>query len=260
MGRVYLSRDVNDNLQQVEHMTAETGRSILELACDYATPYLTGYDAMTALPQKDTMRRSASSKVLITLQEYADATGTTKGQVADHLLRQFLPVMLYDKTLRSKVYKGRVIVQVHPMVLTQFHQSKALDGGGRNMKVQDYLWYLTKELPDDILVNLVDTSAATWRSYRGVPYTSMTCPRRVYTLISAGAQIYRAPKASLFSSFIISLMRWYNRLGETSELSFPQVQPSDLPYDKEALAELWRYTFNLGLTARRGDEQGIVGL
>lgn len=177
-------------------------------------------------------------------------TETRVGQVADHLLRQFLPMMIYDKDLRKRAFKGRVVVQVHPMVLTQFHQSKAADEGGRNMKVQDYLWYLTKELPDDILVKLVDESAATWHNYRGVPYTSMTCPRRIYTMISSGAQIYQATKASLFSSFVISLLRWYKILEINTALSFPLPDVAELPYDREALAQLWRYTFNLGITTR----------
>ena len=250
MGRLYLSGDVNDLLRQVEHLSGVTGSAIIAQACDYATPYLVGYNAITALPQKDTMRRSASSAALITLHEYAEATGTTVGQVGDHLLRQFLPMLIYDKDLRKRAFKGRVVVQVHPMVLTQFHQSKAADETGRYMKVQDYLWYLTKELPDDILVRLVDESVFKWRNYRGVPYTSMTCPRRVYTMISSGSQIYHVPKASLFSSFVISLLRWYKLLGINTALSFPLPAISELPYDEDSLAQLWRYAFNLGIVAK----------
>jgi len=234
----------------VEHLSGLAGNALIDLACDYATQYLASYNVSMVLPRRDIARRSASSRALITLRECAEATDTTVGQVADYLLRQFLPVVIFDKELRNRTFTGRVVMQVHPMVLTYFHQVKAADEGGCNMKVQDYLWYLTKELPDDILLTLVDTSAATWRSYRGVPYTSMACPRRIYTMIASGAQIYHAPKASLFSSFVISLLRWYKQLEVNTALSFPSVKAEELPYDADALAQLWRYVFNLGLTAK----------
>jgi hypothetical protein len=255
VGRVYLSKDVNEYLQRVESLSGVQAKVIIDQACDYATPYLAGYNVTAALPPKGTARRSASSKALITLHEYAVATGTTVGQVADYLLRQFLPVMVYDPNIRKQAYKGRVIVQVHPMVLTMFHQVKAADETGNYMKVQDYLWYLTKELPDDILLRLIDESAATWASYRGgggIPYTSMSCPRRIYTMVSAGSLIYRAPKAALYSSFIISLLRWYKRLEDTTDnlLRFPEPDAHELPWNEDALAQLWRYVFDLGLTAK----------
>ena len=179
--------------------------------------------------------------------------------MADHLLRQYLPVLIFDQDLRKHAFKGRVIVQVHPMVLTQFHQVKAVDETGNYMKVQDYLWYLTKELPDDVLLRLIDESAGSWASYRctgGVPYTSMTCPRRIYTMISAGSQIYHAHKAALYSSFIISLLRWYQRLEDSVDnlLRFPEVTANELPWDADALAQLWRYVFDLGLTAKAEEE------
>lgn len=258
MGRLYLSRDVNEHLRRVENLSGMSGTAIIDQACDCATPYLAGYNETTALPQKGTVRRSASSVALIVLQEYADATGTKTGQVADYLISQYLPMLVYNKDLRKQPFKGRTIVQVHPMVLTQFHQVKAADPVGDKMKVQDYLWYLTRELPDDIVLRLIDESAATWSSYRcveGIPYTSMACPRRIYTMVSVASGLYHVTKAGLYSAFLIALLRWYKLLSDSTAnlLSFPEPNAGELPWDADALAQLWRYIFDLGLT-KKGEQ------
>jgi len=232
-------------------MCAAKVTQLFDLACDASQTYLVGYNMETAAPQKGRVRRSISARALMVLSHYAEETGTTVGQVADHLLRQFLPLVLLDKNTRAQVDRKRIIVQVHPMVLTRFHEVRAADETGAALPVKDYLWFLAKELTDDHLVHLIDTAASLWRNYQFPQYTSMECPSRVYSFITEGAEVYRVPKTALFSSFIIELLRWYRTLESYSTLEFPEPDDAQLPYNDEALAELLRYSFTLGM--RRSD-------
>ena len=248
MARVYLSSDVNEYLRQVEHISGMRGKELIETACEYCSTYMAGYNQSSAVPQSNARRRSISSQAMLTIMKYAELTETKPGQAMDYLLRQFLPTVVHDQKTRQRVAKSRVVVQVHPMVLTMFHEVKANDDTGEYMKVQDYLWSLTNELPDQILAELMDKGASVYKNYVGVPYTSMVCPRRVYTLLSVASEQYRVPKAGLFSAFLVELVRWYKKAELFSAVAFPE--PSAIlggkPFDEDSLSVVLKHMFSLG--------------
>lgn len=229
-------------------------------------------------------RRVVSDAAYSVLRDYAREYDVPVMYIVDFLLSQFLPTALYSpnidhlfnnavagkastpnieklreqlveywksRTANSVVHRLRqksVHLSVHPMVLTRFNEFKLHDDVGQTMSNAAYLKCIVDELPWSQVATLLDEAASVAHLYKLRYYSTLRCPLSLYNILCVSSALYHVSKVTLFSSFLVSLIRWYKGVESASHLDFPMpVLEDDGHFNSKLLGRLLDYTISLGL-------------
>lgn len=252
--RVALSHEVADDLKALAIRLGVSQQSLISLASEYATQYITenftSFIETVSDPVKVTLPRLAPGMLYLT--EVASRMDIPVGEVLNHLLREFLPIVLYNQDIRRQAERIRWVMAVNPMVLTKFSDIRCDDPNLKDLSNVQFIQYLIQDLSLEKLAELVVRSCTLSDRYAAKEYTTMSCPRQLASLLVDASERSNLKRGAVMSAFLDQILHWTRSINLSIQ-EIPINFDTTPVTDTDEFRNVLDYAFSLGYTNANRD-------